>query len=763
MVLFFSAQVADGQEPTAVSVEDKFGSPDGTATDAIKEGEGDAATDATDSETPPTALDENAAGVDPAANADLVYLNATDVEIQDMIKQISKSTGLNFILDSKVRGKVTIISEKPMTKDMAYQAFLSALNVMGYTTVNTPGGLLKIVPTKGAVQEPIDLYKDQLPYTDRFITRIIQVQNISANDLASVVKSLVSKEGNLFAYPQTNSLILTDSGTNIDRILRIVKELDQEGPQEVIEIININYADASDITEKVLQLYESELAKGAGKGAARSRRGSPELEEGPSISKIISDERTNSVIVLGSKRAIGHLRGLIARLDTPKEGVEGSIHVYYLKHASAKEIADTLSSLVSGAVKKADKEGKGKDKAEEKAGAITLEGGVKVTADEGTNSLVITAAPKDFELLIQQVVNKLDIPRRQVYLEAVVMELQVRNSQSLGFSGNFGNIFNLAGSEVTGFGAVLPIATNAFQSIATAAGGFAGGGFSNRTIDITLQDGSIFSIPAVSAILQALQTDASVNVLSTPSILTLDNEEAQIQVGQEIGVPTGQSTSAAGTTATFDRKDTGIILKVTPQISESETVRLTMSQEITNVVPQENAPFGPTFTKRAINTVVVAKDKQTIVIGGLLEDNTNVSTTKVPLLGDVPVLGTFFRNRSANKVKTNILVFLTPFIIRDREDYLGILQKKIEERNLFVDLNFGYTERKKIRRAIKNHTQELLQYKPASQNIQTNGTSYQSSPPVTNDPPKVVEPGSSSSFQPVPVQQSAFFPVSSLN
>lgn len=688
---------------------------------------------------------------------ELIYLNATDVEIKDMIKQISKATGTNFLIEEKLRGKITIISEKPMTKEMAYQAFLSALQVMGYTTVETPAGLIKIVPTKQALSEPIDLYKSDHPNTDRFITRIIQVANISANDLSTVIKPLVSKDGNLFAYPQTNSLIITDSGANIERVLRIVKELDHEGPQEVIEIIPIKHADAADITEKVLSLYESQIGSAAGANQARGRqvrRGGPELEESPSISKVISDERTNSLIVLGDKRSIIKLRGLIDRLDTPTDGTEGSIHVYYLKHANAKEMAEVLSSLVSGA--KPDKNKKGAAKTptaqparpaaaakDEAVGAVQLSGDVKVTADESTNSLVITASPKDFQILITQVINKLDIPRRQVYLEAVVMELRVEKNRSLGLAGNFGNILNLGGNKLSAFGALLPLAPQVLSGLATGAGGLAAGGFSERSIDLALGDGTTASIPAVSAILHALQTDTNVNVLSTPSILTLDNEEAQIQVGNEIGIPSGTTISAAGTSLSVTREDTGIILKVTPQISESDTVRLKLAQEITNVIPggATDQQLGPTLTKRAVTTVVVAHDKQTIVIGGLLEDNSNVTTHKIPLLGDVPIVGNLFKNRSTRMNKTNILVFITPYVIRDRSDYLGILQKKIEERNLFIDLNYGFGDRKKIRKALREHASHLLQYQPSIYpgSVTTPYQEVVAGAPPSDEPPKVIE------------------------
>ncbi len=725
---------------SATALEDKFGTSAGAVNPQPL------APDATDS----SATAATSATTPPASDNDLIYLNATDVEVKDLIKQISRASGLNFLIDDKIRGKVTIISEKPMTKDMAYQAFLSSLQVMGYTTVETPGGLIKIVQTKEAINQPIELYKDSSPNTDKYITRIIQVKNISANDLSTVVKGLVSKDGNLFAYPSTNSIILTDAGSNIDRILGIIRELDQEGPQEVIEIIPILNADSKDITDKILQLYEDDInEKGATATARpRGRRSNQpaELQDAPSISKVISDERTNSIIILGSKRSIIKVRALVARLDASIQGIEGSIHVYYLRHANAVEMSEVLGSLVSGSSKKsstkaskgaAATEGKAAAAAAATTGGVQLESDVKVTADESTNSLVITASPKDYETLIEKVVRKLDIPRRQVYLEAVVMEMSVNKSRTLGVQGNFGALFGLAGESLTGFGSILPTFSQTIQSIAVAQGGLAGGAFSNRSISFSDGAGGSIEVPAVSALMQALQNDSDVNILSTPSILTLDNEEAKIQVGDEVPVKSGTSLGSGGVqNFNVTREDTGIILTVTPQISESDTVRLEISQEVSQLGAQ--TPDGPIFSKRLVETVVVADDRQTIVIGGLIDDQQTVSTNKVPYLGDIPLLGNLFKTRSTAKRKSNILVFITPYIIREKADYLSILQKKIEERNLFIDMNYGVGQRKQIRESIKNHAEDLLEYrgaKPTRDSASIAGTTVvdQGSPKVTED------------------------------
>lgn len=690
-----------GQGFTKIDVDDKFGADLGQDIEPIVPKEIDSSTSTT--QLPDGTLPEG-----------MIQLNGTDVDIKEMVKSISALTGKNFIINDKVRGKITIISEKPMTKEMAYQAFLSALEINGFTTVMTPAGLINIVPQKDSLSKPLELYREASPNTDKFITRIIQMNNISANEISQVIKPMISKNGNLLAYPTTNSIIVTDTGSNIDYILRLIRELDQEGPQEVLEIIPIINADAKDIAEKIKEIYdqESSTASSASLRMRRVRTAQKEMEDVQSISKVVADERTNSIIILGTKRSILKVKALIAVLDRTMDGVEGMIHVYYLKYGNAKEMADVLGNLVSDTKTKTDKSAKAaKTSAAASTSSVTLEGGVQVTADDSTNSLIITASPKDYTTLVTQVIEKLDIVRPQVYLEAVIMSLDVQKSTSLGISGLGGFINTLAGgTELTTFGGLLPTTPDAISSIAGASGGFGGGVFSTDTIDFTLSDGSTASVPKVSGIIMALASDTDANVLSTPSIMTLDNEEAQIQVGQEVPVPSGTTVSSGVTTFDVSREDTGIILKITPQISENDTVRLKLEQEITSVFTTDTN-LGPTLDKKAVTTVVLAKNKQTIVIGGLIDDKATVTTHKVPFLGDIPVLGNLFKNRVSTKEKTNLIVFITPYIVRERSDYLAILKKKIEERNDFIDMNYGKSQKKNIRKSIENHANDLLEFK----------------------------------------------------
>jgi len=652
---------------------------------------------------------------------ELVYLNVQDQDIKDVIRQISKATGKNFIIDDKVRGKVTIISEKMMTKEEAYQAFLSALEVAGFTVVTGPGGIIKIVALKDAISSPIPIHVDSTPYTDSFVTRLISLDNISATDMANAIKGLVSKSGNLFAYPATNTLIITDSGTNIDRLMKLIKELDQEGPQEVVEIIAVMYADASDVAQKVLQLFEIEKAQTARATTARrtTRRGAAttELEEIEAVSKIIADERTNSIIVLASKRSIDRVRDLIKKLDTPlDEGQSGSVHVHYLKHANAPDLAATLSSLTAGAGAAAAQQtkGKGAQGAAAKTPIVAhFEGGISIAADEATNALIITSTARDYETLVDELISKLDIPRRQVYLEAVVMELTMDKRGEYGVSA-FGGGGN---GSVLGFGQTFGAAGNLFDPLSFfTAGGLLGGalGRDNINIDMPVAGGGTqtITIPSFAAFLNMLQTYADTNIVSTPNILTLDNEEAEINVTRKEYATSSTATSTGVISTTPTPLETGLTLKITPQISEGDIVRLKISHELSNFEERPaDAPASPERSRK-INTTVMAADGQTVVLGGLMQDVVSHTKSKVPILGDIPIIGWLFRQSSNRTSKANMLIFITPHVIRDPSDYSSVLKRKIDQRNAFIANNYGRKQQESIRDVIRTHRADLLEYVP---------------------------------------------------
>lgn len=707
-VLALSA-AAIAQVPAAAPPQVGAPAPAGGPTSTLPLPAGDVASPAAAPDAPAAAAAET-----PATNAsgeELVRLNVQDADIRDIIKQMSLATGRNFILDDNVKGKITIISPKPVTKDEAYQTFLSALAVVGFTTVKGPAGVLKIVRLKDSITYPIPTHVDSTPYTDSFVTRLIQLSNIGSVDMMNAIKALVSKDGNIYAYPATNTLIITDSGTNIDRLMKIIKELDQEGPQQVMEIIPVKNALARDVAQTLNTLFKQDKQKAAAKPG--------ELEELDEVSNVMPDERTNSLIVLATKRAIEKVRGIVARLDARvSSGQEGKIHVYYLKFAKAKQMAETLSALTSGAGQKPAAAGAagGAPKVAE------FEGGIKVAADESLNALIVTASAKDFQTLIERVVSKLDKPRRQVYIECVIMELELNKTKNYGVSADGGG----GGKGALGFGQTFTAASAFGSALAggiPGAGGLLGGLISQRTVNLTVVDATgtskQVSVPAFSAFLTALQTYGDTNIVSTPNVLTVDNEEALIEVKRDQPIPSATPASATSATLTqsYTFKEAGLTLKITPQISDNNSVLLKVDEELSNFgapVNFGNNQLVPTSKKRHIKTAAVVQDGQTVVLGGLMEDQISNTQSKIPILGDIPLFGFLFRQTGKASNKNNLLIFLTPHIMNDATDFTRILQKKIDQRNTFIEQNYGRKQRELIKNTIRNHREDLLEFKQAT-------------------------------------------------
>ncbi|MFH1875112.1 MAG: type II secretion system secretin GspD [Pseudomonadota bacterium] len=663
---------------------------------------------------------------------EMIYLNVQDQDIKDVIRQISKATSKNFIIDDKIRGKITILSERMMTKEEAYQAFLSALEVAGYTVVTGPAGIIKVVSLKDAISSPIPIHVDSTPYTDSFVTRLISLQNISAVDMSNAIKPLISKDGNLFAYPATNTIIITDSGTNIDRLMKIIKELDQEGPQQVIEIVPIKYAEAEQIATTVLSLFEAEQQRTATttRRTTRGAAAATSSEEGlQDLSKIIADTRTNSVIVVASKRSIQKIRSIIARLDTFTGDDTGTIHVHYLKYANAEEMAATLSAVTAnaGAGAGAVVKPAGKTQTTTSPTVAQFEGGMSIGADKTTNALIITASAKDYQMLVDGLISKLDVPRRQVYLESIVMELTIRRGGDYGLSGFSGG----GNNTLLGFGQTFGAAGQLFEPMSLfTSGGLLGGviGRDTVTINVPTTSGTTqeVTIPAFAAFLNLVSTYTNANIVSTPNILTLDNEEALIDIKQktyaESTTITGGATGAVTTTPV--PLEAGLSLKITPQISEGDAVRLQIEHELSNFTGTPTVSGATPSRSRKINTTVMAMDGQTVVLGGLMEDVETKSKRKIPILGDIPILGLLFQQTTLSKDKSNLLVFITPYVIKDPTDFSKVLERKITQRNRFIDENYGKRAQRSIRDMIAGHRADLLEYTP---------------PPISEPEPTMVE------------------------
>ncbi|HEX7523416.1 MAG TPA: type II secretion system secretin GspD [Candidatus Deferrimicrobium sp.] len=605
-------------------------------------------------------------------------IDFTDVELPVLIKFMSEQTKKNFIFDERVQGKITIISPRRVTLDEAYDVFLYVLQAKGFTTVSQ-GNTIKIIAAREARQDSIHtgVSKDTAPA--EFITRLIPLQFLEVTEVVPLVTPLVSKDGMVSAFGSSNTLMLIDSRANIDRIVRILEEVDNVGMTGILRIYPLSFAIAADAVKTLTSIYIEGGPAGAPAAAGRARGVSPSRRGAGA--KFLADVRTNSVIVFAGREMQEDVADLLKQIDIPASGGSGKINVYYLENADAEEVSKVLASLSekrAGASTTPPPPG-----ARTAAPAVTgaavvsaeLEGGVKVTPDKATNSLIIVASTNDYETLLG-VIKKLDIRRKQVYVEAVIMEITINKGRDLGveFRGAVetgsgdkkgaiigGTNFDFAGNVNQLFGSLATGNPLVFAGSGLIAGGIAG--------SVTLPDGT--KIPALTAVLRAAQSNNNINILSSPHLLTLDNKEAEIVVGSNVPFITSQardSTNLANTINTVERKDVGITLRMTPHIHESDFVSLDLFQESSAIAPDslQNAnTVGPTTTKRSAKTSVLVKSGDTVVLGGMMQETFTNNTSQIPLLGDIPLLGALFRFKSISRQKTNLLIMLTPRIIRD--------------------------------------------------------------------------------------------------
>ena len=657
---------------------------------------------------------------------DKVQLDFNDVELSVVIDTIARLTDKNFIYDDRVRGRVTIVSPTRVTLDEAYAVFESVLQVKGFTTVTGPGGAIKVIPIREAKESNIETLRGarRTPDSDRSVTRLIPLQYIDAEAITNTLKPLVSKDASMVAYPPTNTVILTDAASNIRRILSILQSIDVETYKEEITVIKIRHADASTLAGQLSEIFGADLTETPTARRARGRRvPTPAAATAQGISKgrvrILTDDRTNSLIILASRQRLVDLRRVIARVDVPVTG-QGRIHVYYLQHADAEELAATLSALISGQPSGAAAQSGGPAATAMRAAITELAEGVNVTADAPTNSLVIQASKEGFGT-ISEVIAKLDIERPQVLVEALIMEVLVSNNESLGFNG-IARIFR--GNTSYGFGSLtdvlgeagtrVPVFEGAGDPPASAPGAADDSILSNligsvarNTVTRSIVPNPLFisaaATPGVAPLIEAVDAfgrpilsgsfiqgiiraaagNADTNIVSAPHILTTDNEEAEIKVGANIPIITSRVQSAAGiddatgslaTSQNIERQDIGITLRVTPQISEGDSVRLEIFQEITAVntdltdATGTASEVGVSLTNRMVENTVVVANAETVVIGGLISEDYGDTESKVPWLGDIPILGWFFKTTGRDLRKTNLLVFLTPHIVRSAAD-----------------------------------------------------------------------------------------------
>jgi len=583
----------------------------------------------------------------PPLSAETVTLNLKDADIGALISTVAEVTDRNFIVDPRVKGKVTVISSRPMDSEEVYQVFLSILKVHGFAAVPS-GSVIKIVPDVNAKQEDIPTVTDrETGQGDEMVTRVVEVNNVAAAQLVPILRPLVPQQGHLAAYPTTNVLIISDHAANVERLVSIIRRIDQVSDSE-IEIIPLQHASAAEVV-RVL----TSLEQGAG-GAAKAQGAGGEV--GPVL---VADERTNSVLLGGDRANRLRLRAIISHLDTPLDA-GGNTDVVYLNYAVAKDLVEVLTGV-------------GKVEGEAQQGKVSApKGEFDIQADEATNALVITAPP-DIMRTIKRVISQLDVRRAQVLVDAIIAEVSMDTARELGVQWVFSGLNS--GNGVSPVGLINFTNTgNNIADVINSAVDVANGGTVPTPAGNVLLGGGKFDPDSnfnYLAVINLLASDSDTNILSTPTLVTLDNEEAEIIIGQNVPFVTGSFTSTgAGNDATnpfqtIQREDVGLTLKIKPQINEGDALKLNIEQEVSSIAPSVAGASDIITNKRSIKTSVMVGDGNVVVLGGLIQEQTGESVQKVPLLGDLPGVGALFRSKAGKVTKTNLMVFIHPVILRD--------------------------------------------------------------------------------------------------
>ena len=564
-----------------------------------------------------------------------ISLNWKDADIRIVVEAVSEATGKNFILDPRVTGKVNLLSSEPMSKEAFYEAFLSILQVHGYIAVES-GNLIKILPDATARQYPTQFGTANASGPDDMATQVIQVKNVGATQLVPILRPLIPQYGHMVAHAGSNMLIISDRAANLARMVSIIRRIDLASDDD-IEVVALQNASATEIVRIMTALTQTQRADGA-----------------PVSTSLVADARTNSVLIGGDKSDRLRLRTLIAHLDTPLEH-GGDTQVRYLRYADAEDLATKLQTHFTDRVTAA---------AGQAAGAISGDS-VSIWADTQTNAIVASASPKMMRAMMQ-IIDKLDIRRAQVLVEAIIVEVIADENNQFGVTW-----------AIEGSGSNTPIAVTNFpptpgvvQFGTAASGGTVGGDLIGSGITFgvgRLSDSGV----SFAAILTAIEGDANTNIISTPSIVTTDNEEATLNVGQEVPFVTGSFSNTGGTAGavnpfqTINREQIGVKLSITPQINDGNSMMLKISQEISNIAQSAVGAVDLITNQRTIDTTVIIDDGEILVLGGLIQDTLLESDQFVPVLGKIPLLGNLFRSRKTEKKKTNLMIFIRAEIMRD--------------------------------------------------------------------------------------------------
>lgn len=684
------------------------------------------------------------------------YPNA---DIAEIVKAISKLTGKNFILEKGVSGKISIIAPSQITVAEAYKAFLTALAMNGFTVVPS-GNFLKIRSIQNAAKESIDTYAGSyFPNMDQLITRIIKLKYINADEVQKTLRPIINQSGDITPYAPTNSLIVTDLGSNVERITNIINQLDVPGFEEKLVVMPIRHARAKDIADLIDQIINKgdKRTSQFGTSIPRFRTTTPQSTGAGSgaanYSLVIPDLRTNSIIVVGNDAGITRIRELVQKLDfriRPEDG--GGVYVYYVRYGEAEKIANVLNGIATESTKSKTQTAApsapgapGMGAAPATPAQAVFGGDVKVAFDKENNSLVITASKQDYEI-VRTILTKIDIPRDQVFVKAVIMEMNAGTTNNWGI-----NYYKFTdGGGRAGF-ASTKIAD--LMNPLNDQGLTLGFGDSEKvTVDV---DGNSVEVPSLLALIQFIKKNNGGNILSEPQITAIDNEEAMIEVGENVPVSSSTSNSTTGTTTSIERQDLTLKLKLTPYISpDTDSVRMKIDQKVkqlstsTNIGAKNLAENAVAYSTRAIETNIVVNSNDTAVLGGLMQDQESEEITKVPVLGDIPIIGWLFKAKSTRKEKRNLIVFITPKIIRNSQDNADLVNTKLDERVDFIQQHMKGRDPHgaivdKLPRAARldDATQDLTSESPEEYNEAPASNSPEESPETENFNPGDFEEG----------------------
>lgn len=580
-----------------------------------------------------------------------IVLNFSDVDISTMVKFISDLTGKNFIMDEKVKGKISVFSPSKISVDEAFSVFTSVLELKGFAVVKT-GKFYKILPSSEAKQSGMTLLSGtaRVPVNETYVAQVIPLSRMPSKDAENFLKPVVSKDGYVASFGPANSLLVVDSAYNIQKILDIVKALDSDMNREGGELVFLQHASADNIASIVQEWFY---------GRDRSVR-STQQNQGSSVGGLlVPDARLNAVIIFGNEKDKEDIKKLIALVDVVPPTTSSKINVYYLENADATEVSKVLEGMFKSTATTTPTTAAAKAAAPQQS---AFEGtNISITPDKATNSLVIMASPTDYQNL-SQVIKQLDKRRRQVFVKALLAEVSLDKLRDIGTelgvagAGTDGNI--AAAGIFDAFGFLDATASPQQQAVVKVLSGLA------NNVNF-------------SAVLKLLDQEGAVNVLSSPNILTSDNKEAEIFVGENVPFISSTNLSSTGLSQqSVERKDTGITLRITPQITEGEYIKLDIYQEISAVKQNKGQATDLVTTKRSAKTSVVVKDTDTVVIGGLIQDREEDSVNKIPILGDIPLLGYLFKTKSTNHTKTNLLIILTPRIVKDAADLAALTEQE---------------------------------------------------------------------------------------